>query len=83
MPPAGVSAAPRPTFAAGLAAALPIALGYLPIAFSFGVAATRAGLTAAEATALSLLVYAGASQFLALAFLGSGAPLPVAVLTLV
>ncbi len=73
----------RPAFTSGLAAALPIVLGYLPIAFSFGVAATQAGFTAMEATALSLLIYAGASQFLALALLSPGAPILVTVLTLI
>ncbi|NBE07876.1 AzlC family ABC transporter permease [Paragemmobacter ruber] len=68
---------------AGMLAAVPIALGYFPIAFAFGVAATGAGLTAWEAAALSVIIYAGASQFLALALLTSGAALPVAALTLI
>ena len=34
-------------FASGLVTALPIALGYFPIAFAFGVAATKAGSKAA------------------------------------
>lgn len=74
---------PRPPFRDGLIASLPIVMGYFPIAFSFGVAATRAGLTAPEAFALSLLIYAGASQFLALALLTSGAPVLVAAFTLI
>jgi 4-azaleucine resistance transporter AzlC len=73
----------RPPFLAGLTASLPIAMGYLPIAFSFGVAATRAGFSAVEAFALSLIIYAGASQFLALALLTSGAPLLVSAFTLI
>ncbi|WP_137110063.1 AzlC family ABC transporter permease [Rhodobacter sp. SY28-1] len=73
----------KPTFAQGLAASLPIVMGYLPIAFSFGVAATRAGFSATEAFALSLIIYAGASQFLALALLSSGAPVLVAAFTLI
>ncbi|WP_395542271.1 AzlC family ABC transporter permease [Neotabrizicola sp. sgz301269] len=72
-----------PGFAQGLRAALPIVLGYLPIAFSFGVAATQSGLTPAEAVMLSLVIYAGASQFLALALVTSGAPLLVAAFTLI
>lgn len=72
-----------PTFRDGLVASLPIVLGYFPIAFSFGVAATRSGFTGVEATALSLIVYAGASQFLALALLSSGAPVLVAAFTLI
>lgn len=58
-------------------------MGYAPIAFSFGVAATRAGFSATEAFALSLLIYAGASQFLALALLTSGAPVLISALTLI
>ncbi len=71
-----------PGFRAGLIAALPIMLGYGPIAFAFGVAATRAGLTGVEAVALSVLIYAGASQFLALALFTGGVPLLVAAVTL-
>lgn len=73
----------RPPFLDGLMASLPIALGYLPIAFSFGVAATQTGFTPLEAVALSVIVYAGASQFLALALLSSGAPVLVAAFTLI
>ena len=70
-------------FVAGLSASLPIAMGYFPISFSFGVAATRAGFSAVEAFALSLIIYAGASQFLALALLTSGAPVLVSAFTLI
>lgn len=75
--------ATRAPFLDGLLASLPIVLGYVPIAFSFGVAATRAGVSAFEATALSLIIYAGASQFLALALLTSGAPVLVSAFTLI
>ena len=73
----------RPSFLSGLSASLPIVMGYFPIAFSFGVAATRAGFTPLEAFALSLIIYAGASQFLALALLSSGAPVLVSAFTLI
>jgi 4-azaleucine resistance transporter AzlC len=73
----------RPPVLDGLLASLPIALGYFPIAFSFGVAATRAGFSGLEAFALSLIIYAGASQFLALALLTSGAPVLVSAFTLI
>lgn len=73
----------QPSFRDGLSASLPIVLGYFPIAFSFGVAATRADFTGIEAFALSLIIYAGASQFLALALLSSGAPVLVAAFTLI
>lgn len=70
-------------FATGLITSFPIALGYLPIAFSFGVAATRAGLSGAETFGLSLIVYAGASQFLAIALIVGGAPVLVSAFTMV
>lgn len=73
----------RATFATGLLSALPIAMGYIPIAFSFGVAATRAGLSGVEAVGLSLIIYAGAAQFLALALITGGAPVLVSAFTLV
>lgn len=73
----------RPLFLAGLTASLPIVMGYFPIAFSFGVTATRAEFTVLEATALSFFIYAGASQFLALALLSSGAPVLVSAFTLI
>ena len=72
-----------PRFLSGLIASLPIVMGYFPIAFSFGIAATRAGFTPVEAFALSLIIYAGASQFLALALLSSGAPVLVSAFTLI
>lgn len=71
------------TFTDGLLAGLPIVLGYFPIAFAFGVAATGQGLTGIEAFGLSVIIYAGAAQFLTLALLASGAPLLVAAFTLV
>lgn len=71
------------TFSDGLLAGLPIVLGYFPIAFAFGVAATGQGLSGWEAFGLSLIVYAGAAQFLALALITSGAPVLISAFTLV
>jgi 4-azaleucine resistance transporter AzlC len=75
--------AKEPGVLQGLFAAIPITLGYLPIAFSFGVAATRAGLSGPEAVMISVLIYAGAAQFLALALVTSGASMVVATATLI
>lgn len=72
-----------PGFLLGLRQGLPIVLGYFPIAFSFGVAATRAGLDGPEAVFLSVVIYAGASQFLALALFTGGVPVLVAAFTLI
>ena len=74
---------PPATFLQGLGASVPVALGYFPIAFSFGVAAAQAGFSLAEASAFSLLLYSGAAQFLAVTLLAGGAPLLVAIFTLI
>lgn len=59
-------------FKEGAKAALPIVLGYLPVGIAFGVLARKAGLTTFEAGFMSLLVYAGASQFIAIEMLSKG-----------
>ena len=79
----GVVPVKEPGFGAGLLTGVPIAMGYFPIAFAFGVAAVRAGLTGVEATFLSLVIYAGASQFLALTLVSGGVPVLVAAGTLI
>lgn len=74
--------APTTNFQNGFKQSIPIILGYFPVAFSFGVAATRYGFSPFEAVFLSIVVYAGASQFLALALLASGTPILISALTL-
>jgi 4-azaleucine resistance transporter AzlC len=64
----------------GFAAGLPIALGYLPVAITFGALARQAGLSTAEGVGMSIWVYAGASQFLALQMIATGARLAEIVL---
>lgn len=67
----------RPTFPSpvrsGLAAAWPICLGFLPIGLSFGVLAQKAGLAPWQVALMSALVFAGGSQFVAVAMFSSGA----------
>jgi len=60
----------------GLKACLPVMIGYFPVAMTFGIAATAAGLTPLQAILVSALVYAGASQFLLLASIKAGTPWP-------
>ncbi len=67
-------------FARGLRAALPVMLGYFPIAVSFGIVARDGGLPLWLAALMSVIVYAGASQFAAVAMLRLGAPVPEIVL---
>lgn len=59
----------------GMAAAWPICLGYLPIGLAFGVLAQKAGLSPLEIGLMSVLVFAGSSQFIAVSMLSAGASL--------
>ena len=59
-------------FRKGMKAAFPIVLGYLPVGMAFGVLARNAGLTTLEAGSMSVLVYAGASQFIAVEMISKG-----------
>jgi 4-azaleucine resistance transporter AzlC len=63
----------------GLSAAAPIVLGYLPIGFAYGVLASKAGLSPHSAVLMSVLVYAGASQFIAAGLFAAGA-LPLTII---
>jgi 4-azaleucine resistance transporter AzlC len=65
----------------GIEAAWPVCLGYLAIGLAFGVIARKAGLRPLEIGLMSLLVYAGSSQFIAVAMLGAGAGFLPIVLT--
>lgn len=49
----------------GFTTGFPIILGYLPVAITYGVLAKQAGMSLTELTLMSALVYAGASQFMA------------------
>lgn len=62
-------------FKKGIQSGLSIAIGYFPIALTFGLLAKTTGLTLTETVLMSLIVYAGASQYIALSLisLGTGA----------
>ena len=60
-------------FKEGLSAGWPICLGYLPIRMAFGVLAQKAGLTPLQIGLMSIVVFAGSSQFIAVSMLDSGA----------
>ena len=63
-------------FRQGLKASFPVVVGYLPIAFSFGLVSHEGGLPWWAAGLMSLIVYTGAGQFAALSMLGMGTPMP-------
>ena len=57
----------------GLSAGWPICLGYLPIGMAFGVLAQKAGLTPLQIGLMSIMVFAGSAQFIAVSMLSGGA----------
>lgn len=72
------------TFAAGFIATTPLWLGVAPFGAIYAVSALAAGLSPAQTLAMSLFVFAGASQFTAAGLFAAGvAPLTIVVTTLV
>ena len=63
----------RKEFLSGVKAALPIVFGYIPVGMAFGVLAAQIGLTVSEVFFMSLLVYAGSGQFVAVSLMSAGA----------
>lgn len=72
---------PPSSWREGVIDSLPIVIGYVPVAFAFGLNATKLGFTPLEAIFFSCIIYAGASQFVITALLSAGASLWIAALT--
>lgn len=66
-------ATPAGAFRRGMAAGLPIFLGYVPVGAAFGVLARGVGFTVWQAVLCSATALAGAGQFIALSLLSGGA----------
>ncbi len=66
---------------AGARDSLPMLLGAAPFGVIFGTLAAPSGLSPAGALAMSLFVFAGSSQFIALTLLAGGSGLAVILLT--
>ncbi len=67
-----------------LTPALPVVLGYLPIGFAYGVLAANTGLSIVQTVALSIFVFAGSSQLIAVALFEQGIhPLSIVLTTLI
>ncbi|CNI05727.1 AzlC family ABC transporter permease [Yersinia mollaretii] len=69
------------TFTEGVTDSLPIVIGYLPVAFAFGLSSVKLGFTPWEGIFFSCIIYAGASQFVITALLSAGMSLWVSALT--
>ncbi len=66
----------------GVRAEIPLLIGDFPFGLIYGALALNAGLTPAAAQAMSSIVFAGSSQFIATQLLGEAAPGVVIVLTI-
>ncbi|HWP33994.1 MAG TPA: AzlC family ABC transporter permease, partial [Thermodesulfobacteriota bacterium] len=64
----------RDPFWAGVRAAVPVWIAFVPTSFALGLAAKGYGLALGEILLMSALVYAGPAQFAALEPLGTGKP---------
>ena len=60
---------------------LPLLVGAMPFGIIYGTLAASAGLSAVQAVGMSLLVFAGSAQFIALSLLSGGAGMAVVLLT--
>ena len=57
----------------GIRRSVPVFFGFLPVAITFAIMATATGLTALETISMSVFVFAGASQIMAMGMIGAGA----------
>ncbi len=71
----------RQEFWAGARATLALVVGATPFAVLFGALATTSGLSARAAVAMSLFVFAGSAQFIAVTLLASGTGVALIILT--
>jgi branched chain amino acid efflux pump len=75
------AASSRAAFVAGVKATAPVLLALVPFALAFGTTAAGGGLSALEALAMSVLVFAGAAQLAMVPLISAGASVAVIVLT--
>ena len=67
----------------GMKAAWPICIGYIPLGFAFGVLAQKGGLSVLDIAIMSVVVFAGSSQFIAEGSFGIGYALSAMFLCLI
>ncbi|MEN1761298.1 AzlC family ABC transporter permease [Anoxynatronum sibiricum] len=65
----------------GLAAGVPIIMGYVPVAIAFGVLSRNVGISLLHTQLFSLVVFAGASQFMAINLIALGTGMGQIILT--
>lgn len=68
----------------GVKRATPIILGYIPIGFAYGVLADKSGLSALNTILMSIIVFAGSAQFVAVGLFAAGSgPISIILTTFV
>ncbi|SDN13323.1 4-azaleucine resistance probable transporter AzlC [Bacillus sp. OK048] len=68
-------------FKKGLQAGISIGIGYFPIALTFGLLAKTTGLSIYESVLMSMIVFAGASQYISLSLIAYGTGIVEIILT--
>jgi 4-azaleucine resistance transporter AzlC len=77
-----ISRGARLEFAAGVRDQLPILAGVIPFGLIFGALAVSSGLAGIIAQAMSLLIFAGSAQLVALGLIAGAAPAAVVIVTI-
>src|SRR5215213_6522088 len=72
---------PRAEFLAGAKAMIPLVIGGMPFDIIFGALAITKGISIPATMAMSLFVFAGSAQFIAVGLVGAGASIPIIILT--
>jgi 4-azaleucine resistance transporter AzlC len=65
---------PRAEFLSGMKAELPLMIGVIPFGMIYGILAIAAGLPPSAAQAMSVIIFAGSSQFVSAQLFGLGVP---------
>jgi 4-azaleucine resistance transporter AzlC len=68
-------------FLSGAKTTFPLVIGAVPFGIIFGTLAVKTGLTVGHTMALSLVVFAGSAQFIAIGFFAAGASWQIILLT--
>src|SRR5258708_3645914 len=68
-------------FWAGTKDTFPLVVGAIPFGIIFGAVAIKSGLTPSSTMAMSLFVFAGAAQFIAVNLLAHGVSIPLIIFT--
>ncbi len=66
----------------GVRQGLPIVFGYIPVGFAYGVLAQKAGISLEGTVAMSVFLFAGSAQFIAVDLISRGVPMASIILTI-